>query len=255
MNFRVIIPARYDSARLPGKPLREVAGKPMIQHVYESAVSSEAEQVIIATDDVRIQQAAEAFGATVCMTSSEHRSGTERLAEVIESMQIDDAEIIVNVQGDEPLMPTTCINQAAAALASAPQASVATLCTPIETHHELFDPHIVKLVRDRNNMALYFSRAPIPWHRDEFSTGPDSLPTDNTPYLRHIGLYAYRAGYIRDYVKFATCDLERAESLEQLRVMYYGGRIVCIETFEVPGPGVDTEADLEKVEAIFDDGM
>ncbi len=255
MDFRVIIPARYESTRLPGKPLREVAGKPMIQHVYESAGKSEAVQVIIATDDARIQQAAENFGATVCMTSPEHRSGTERLAEVIQNLQIDDEDIIVNVQGDEPLMPTTCINQAAAALASAPQANVATLCTPIESHHELFDPHIVKVVRDRNNMALYFSRAVIPWHRDDFATEPDSLPADKTPYYRHIGLYAYRAGYLREYVKFAACQLEQAESLEQLRVLYHGGRIVCIETFEVPGPGVDTEADLEKVMAIFDDGM
>jgi 3-deoxy-manno-octulosonate cytidylyltransferase (CMP-KDO synthetase) len=119
----------------------------------------------------------------------------------------------------------------------------------------LFDPHIVKVVRDRNNMALYFSRAAIPWHRDDFATEPDSLPADKTPYYRHIGLYAYRAGYLRDYVKFAACELEQAESLEQLRVLYHGGRIVCIETFEVPGPGVDTEADLEKVVAIFDDGM
>jgi 3-deoxy-manno-octulosonate cytidylyltransferase (CMP-KDO synthetase) len=255
LNFRVIIPARYESTRLPGKPLLEVVGKPMIQHVYESATNSEAEQVIIATDDARIQQAAEAFGATVCLTSSEHRSGTERLAEVIEILQIDDADIIVNVQGDEPLMPTSCINQAAAALASAPQAKVGTLCTPIVSHHELFDPHIVKVVRDRNNMALYFSRAPIPWHRDEFSPEPDSLPADNTPYFRHIGLYAYRAGYIKEYINLAESELERAESLEQLRVLHHGEQIACIEAFEVPGPGVDTEADLEKVVAIFDDGM
>jgi len=255
MNFRIIIPARYESTRLPGKPLREVAGKPMIQHVFESAMSSEAGQVIIATDDARIQQAAEAFDATVCMTSSEHRSGTERLAEVIETMQIDDDDIIVNVQGDEPLMPTVCINQAAVALASAPQASVATLCTPITSHHELFDPHIVKVVRDRNNMALYFSRAPIPWHRDDFSFEPENLPSDNTPYFRHIGLYAYRAGYVREYVNLAVSELERAESLEQLRVLHHGERVVCIEAFEVPGPGVDTEADLEKVVALFDDGM
>ncbi len=255
MDFRVIIPARYESTRLPGKPLREVAGKPMIQHVYESASNSEAAQVIIGTDDERIQKAVESFGASVCMTSSEHRSGTERLAEVIETLHIDDEEIIVNVQGDEPLMPTSCINQAAVALASAPQASVGTLCTPITSHHELFDPHIVKVVRDRNNMALYFSRAPIPWHRDEFSPAPDSLPSDNTPYFRHIGVYAYRAGYIREYVNLAPCDLEQAEALEQLRVLYHGDRIACIETFEVPGPGVDTEADLDKVVALFDDGM
>ena len=255
MSFRVIIPARYESTRLPGKPLREVAGKPMIQHVHECATNSESEQVIIATDDARIQQAAEAFGALVCMTSTEHRSGTERLAEVIETMHIDDADIIVNVQGDEPLMPTMCINQVATALANTPQANVATLCTPIHTHHELFDSHIVKVVRDNNDMALYFSRAPIPWHREEFNDEPDGLPSDQTPYYRHIGLYAYRAGYIREYVKLAACKLEQAESLEQLRVLYHGGRIVCVEAHEVPGPGVDTEADLEKVVALFDDGM
>lgn len=255
MSFRVIIPARYESTRLPGKPLRDMAGKPMIQHVHECASNSDSEQVIIATDDARIQQAAESFGAIVCMTSTEHRSGTERLAEVIETMHIDDADIIVNVQGDEPLMPTICINQVATALANTPQANVATLCTPINSHDQLFDPHIVKVVRDSNDMALYFSRAPIPWHREEFSVGPDSLPSDNTPYYRHIGLYAYRAGYIREYVKLAACDLEQAESLEQLRVLYHGGRIVCVEAHEVPGPGVDTEADLEKVVALFDDGM
>jgi 3-deoxy-manno-octulosonate cytidylyltransferase (CMP-KDO synthetase) len=255
LSFRVIIPARYESTRLPGKPLRDMAGKPMIQHVHERASSSESQQVIIATDDVRIQQAAEAFGAIVCMTSTEHRSGTERLAEVIETMHIDDADIIVNVQGDEPLMPTICINQVATALANTPEANVATLCTPINSHDQLFDPHVVKVVRDSNDMALYFSRAPIPWHREEFSAGPDSLPSDNTPYYRHIGLYAYRAGYIREYVTLAACDLEQAESLEQLRVLYHGGRIVCVEAHEVPGPGVDTEADLEKVVALFDDGM
>lgn len=255
MSFRVIIPARYESTRLPGKPLREVAGKPMIQHVHECAVNSDSEQVIIATDDTRIQDVAESFGAIVCMTSTEHRSGTERLAEVIETMHIDNTDIIVNVQGDEPLMPTICINQVAIALANTPEANVATLCTPINSHDQLFDPHIVKVVRDSNDMALYFSRAPIPWHREEFSTGPDSLPSDNTPYYRHIGLYAYRAGYIREYVKLATCALEQAESLEQLRVLYHGGHIVCVEAHEVPGPGVDTEADLEKVVALFDDGM
>lgn len=255
MGFRIIIPARYQSTRLPGKPLRELAGKPIIQHVYECAVSSDAEQVIIATDDERIQQVAEGFGANVCMTSTEHRSGTERLAEVIQTTHIDDADIIVNVQGDEPLMPPTCIKQVATALANTPQANVATLCTPINNHDDLFDPHIVKVVRDSNNMALYFSRAPIPWHREEFTTAPDRLPVDNTPYYRHIGLYAYRAGYIREYVKLAACDIEQAESLEQLRVLYHGGRIVCVEAEEVPGPGVDTEADFEKVVALFDDGM
>lgn len=255
MSFRVIIPARYESTRLPGKPLREMAGKPMIQHVYECASRSDAAQVIIATDDARIQQAAEGFGATVCMTSTTHRSGTERLAEVIETLGVAENDIIVNVQGDEPLMPTMCINQVAAALADTPDANVATLCTPITTHHQLFDPHVVKVVRDTQNMALYFSRAPIPWHREEFSTEPDSLPSDHTPYLRHIGLYAYRAGYVQEYVKLTACDLELAESLEQLRVLYHGGRIVCVEAEAIPGPGVDTEEDLAMVIELFDDGM
>jgi 3-deoxy-manno-octulosonate cytidylyltransferase (CMP-KDO synthetase) len=251
MGFRVIIPARYASTRLPGKPLREIAGRTLLQYVYECAQRSAAGQVIIATDDEQIRDAAAGFGADVCMTSAEHRSGTERLAEVVDSLAVPPDEIIVNLQGDEPLMPVSCLNQVAAALAEHPRAVVSTLCAPLTDPDELFDPHIVKVVRDRENFALYFSRAPIPWHRDEFGLNRNRLPTDGTIFLRHIGLYAYRAKYIKEYVRLDHCSLERAESLEQLRVLWHGGQIIVPETTEIPGPGVDTEADLEKVAAIL----
>ena len=252
MGFRVIIPARHASTRLPGKPLREIAGRPMLQHVYDCARRSKAGDVIIATDDDRIRDTAEGFGATVCLTSAEHRSGTERLAEVVDELAIPDEEIIVNLQGDEPLMPVACINQVAEALASHPAAMVSTLCVPITDPDELFDPHVVKVVRNREGYALYFSRAPVPWHRAEFDTGRTRLPDDGTVFLRHIGLYGYRAGYIKEYVRQEHCALERAESLEQLRVLWHGGRIIVPEALEIPGPGVDTEADLEKVAALFE---
>jgi len=249
MDYRIVIPARYESTRLPGKPLRELAGKPMIQHVYECARRSGAGQVVIATDDARIRQAAEAFGATVCMTAASHRSGTERLAEAVAQLGLAADDIVVNLQGDEPLMPSVCLDQVARALAAHPAASMATLCTPLQEPAELFDPHVVKVVRDVNDMALYFSRAPVPWHRDEFRHSPTVLPQDGTPLLRHIGLYAYRAGYIERYLALPHSPLEAAESLEQLRVLWHGDGIVVPEAEAVPGPGVDTEADLAKVAA------
>ncbi len=251
MTFSIVIPARYASTRLPGKPLLPLNGKPMLQHVYERACASQADQVIIATDDQRIGHAAEQFGAIVCMTAETHRSGTERIAEVIEQRNIPDDEIIVNLQGDEPLMPAICLDQVAKALAEAGDASVSTLCAPIETAHELFDPHIVKVVRDANDYALYFSRAPIPWHRDEYVSTRDVLPSDGTPYFRHIGLYAYRASYIKEYISSPVCPLEKAESLEQLRVLWHSHRIIVPLAVETPGPGIDTEADLQKVERLL----
>ncbi|MCG6935160.1 MAG: 3-deoxy-manno-octulosonate cytidylyltransferase [Proteobacteria bacterium] len=253
MGFRVIIPARHASTRLPGKPLREIAGRAMLQHVYACAQRSAAGQVIIATDDDRIREAATGFGATVCMTSAEHRSGTERLAEVVETLAIPEDDVIVNLQGDEPLMPVSCLNQVAEALAEHPGAVVSTLCAPLTDPDELFDPHIVKVVRDQAGYALYFSRAPIPWHRAEFDRNRTRLPADGTVFLRHIGLYAYRAGYLKEYTRMEHCDLEQAESLEQLRVLWHGGRIIVPEATEIPGPGVDTEADLEKVAALLTD--
>jgi len=251
MAFSIVIPARYASTRLPGKPLLPINGKPMLQHVYERACASDAHQVIIATDDQRIQQAAEQFGATVCLTAGTHRSGTERIAEVIDKHNVAEDEVIVNLQGDEPLMPAICLNQVADALAGAADASISTLCAPIDTAHELFDPHIVKVVRDANDYALYFSRAPIPWHRDEYVSTQDVLPSDGTPYFRHIGLYAYRAAYIKEYLRSPVCPLENAEALEQLRTLWHGHRIIVPLAAEMPGPGIDTEADLQKVEKLL----
>lgn len=250
MAFRVVIPARYAASRLPGKPLLPLAGRPMIAHVHDCARRSGAQTVIVATDDARIAQAARDFGADVRMTADTHRSGTDRLAEVVAAEGWADDTIVVNLQGDEPLMPPACIRQVAEALAAHPEADVATLCTPVHHPAELFDPHVVKVVRDAADHALYFSRAPIPWHRDEFAGDPDTLPAD-TPFLRHIGLYAYRAGYLRDYVTAAPAPLERAESLEQLRVLWHGGRIVVPVAEAIPGPGVDTPDDLARVERIL----
>ncbi|UCE89318.1 MAG: 3-deoxy-manno-octulosonate cytidylyltransferase [Pseudomonadota bacterium] len=252
MGFRIIIPARYASTRLPGKPLREIAGRPMIQHVYERAHASAASEVVIATDDARIRQAAEAFGARVCMTSPDHTSGTERLAEAVDLCGCADDEIVVNLQGDEPRMPAACLDQVAGELQSRSDARVATLCTAIAEADEVFDPNVVKVVRDANGYALYFSRAPIPWHRERFAESHESIAGREEPYWRHIGLYAYRAGYIKEYAGLAPCDLERTESLEQLRVLWHGGRIAVAEAVRVPPPGVDSEEDLQRAEAAME---
>ena len=250
MGFRVVIPARHAASRLPGKPLLPLAGRPMLAHVHDCALRSGAQTVIVATDDMRIERAARDFGAEVRMTAETHRSGTDRLAEVVATEGWAEESIVVNLQGDEPLIPPACIRQVAEALAAHPEADVATLCTPIRHPAELFDPHVVKVVRDAAEHALYFSRAPIPWHRDEFAGDPDTLPAD-TPFLRHIGLYAYRAGFLRDYVAAEPAPLEVAESLEQLRVLWHGGRIVVPVAVAIPGPGVDTPDDLAKVERIL----
>jgi len=248
MEFSVVIPARFAASRLPGKPLLEIAGRPMIHHVHERAQESGAQTVVIATDDARVQTAAEDFGAQVCMTSSEHRSGTDRLAEVVDLLALADDAIVVNLQGDEPLMPPALIHQVAENLAAQPMASMATLCSRIDSAEELFDPHAVKVVMDVEGMALYFSRAAIPWDRDAFATSTEHLPARSEHY-RHIGLYAYRAGFLRQYVAWPSCHLEAMESLEQLRVLWHGHRIHCAEAVQTPPPGVDTEADLERVRA------
>lgn len=250
MGFTVIIPARYASTRLPGKPLLALAGRPMIQHVYERALDSGADRVMIATDDKRIGDAAHAFGADVVMTSATHPSGTDRLAEVIELRGIGDDEIIVNLQGDEPLMPAALVRQVAGNLHRHQQASVSTLCQPITTAAELFDPHVVKVVCDVNGMALMFSRAAVPWDRDAFSVTLTELP-ERSLHFRHIGLYAYRAGFVRRYVQWPPCALEQVESLEQLRVLWNGYAIHVAIASEVPGHGVDTESDLRRVEQLL----
>jgi 3-deoxy-manno-octulosonate cytidylyltransferase (CMP-KDO synthetase) len=238
----VIIPARYESTRLPGKALADIHGKPLIQWVYELACRSRAERVLIATDDERIRRAADGFGAEVCMTSSSHQSGTDRIAEVVRTLDIDDEELIVNLQGDEPLMPPTLIDQVAETLLSHDQAVMATAAHGIRAAKDYLDPNVVKVVTDAQGYALYFSRAAIPWHRDAMSAGaPPAIPGQ-----RHIGLYVSRAGFVRTYTSWSPCPLEQAEALEQLRILWHGERIAVCEAHEEPGPGVDTPADLER---------
>ncbi|VFN01858.1 MAG: 3-deoxy-manno-octulosonate cytidylyltransferase (CMP-KDO synthetase) [Candidatus Kentron sp. G] len=262
MDFTVVIPARYASTRLSGKPLIEIAGKPMIEHVHARALASGATRVIIATDDERIRTAAMGFGARVCMTSPAHGSGTERIAEVVAVLKEPDHGIIVNVQGDEPLLPPGLVRQAAKGLAEHPDSDVATLCEPITDAKTLFDPAAVKVVMDKDGFALYFSRAPIPWDRDRFANRPDSLPPEDvhgavhgTVYYRHIGIYAYRASFLRGYAERPRCALERVEALEQLRVLYDGGKIHVARASEPPGLGVDTPEDLMEVRRIFETGV
>ncbi|WP_314878844.1 3-deoxy-manno-octulosonate cytidylyltransferase [Haemophilus parahaemolyticus] len=249
MSFTVIIPARYASSRLPRKPLADIAGKPMIQHVWEKAQQAGANRVIIATDHEEIEQVAKTFGAEVCMTSTEHNSGTERLAEVIEKMAIADDEIIVNVQGDEPLIPPVIIQQVAQNLAQN-QVNMATLAVKLETKEELFNPNCVKVVTDQKGMALYFSRAAIPFARDHFADCNDAFIASQS-YLRHIGIYAYRAKFVNQYIRWQPTVLEKLESLEQLRALWYGEKIHVELAKEAPQVGVDTLEDLERVRQIL----
>lgn len=250
MDFKIVIPARYASSRLPGKPLLDIGGKPMLQRVYENACASQASAVVIATDDRRIQEAADGFGAKVCMTAATHRSGTDRIAEVVRAMAWPDDAIVVNVQGDEPGMPPSLADQVALDMETHQRADITTLSTPIKDLNQLFDPNVVKVVTDAAGYALYFSRAPIPWHRDEFARQDRTLPQDTT-FARHIGLYAYRAGYLDRYINLPPSVLEQAESLEQLRVLSHGGCIHVSEAEQEPGQGIDTAADLESVRRLF----
>lgn len=243
MKFSVIIPARYGSSRLPGKPLLDIGGKPMVAHVWERARESGAERVLVATDDERIREAVTGLGAEVCMTRADHTSGTDRLAEVAEQLQLDDDEIVVNLQGDEPQMPAELIRQVATDMDTHPDASVTTLYQPIVEQRDLFDPNAVKVVTDEAGYALYFSRAPIPWDRDNFSDQQQGQPTRH---YRHIGLYAYRAGFLHRYTQWPASPIEQMESLEQLRVLWKGEKIHLSEATQDPGHGIDTEADLER---------
>lgn len=250
MKFSVVIPARFASTRLPGKPLLDIGGKPMIQHVYERALESGAERVVIATDEPKIESVAKAFGAQVCMTAAHHRSGTERLSEVVQLLALGADEIVVNLQGDEPLMPPQLVRQVAQNLGSHPLAAVATLAESIHSATELFDPNVVKVVSDEQGYALYFSRAPIPWNRDAFALTTAELP-EETHYLRHIGLYAYRAGFINEYISWPVCPLESIESLEQLRVLWHGHKIHLAVAQVASVAGVDTARDLERVRQLL----
>jgi len=241
MSFRVVIPARYDSSRLPGKALLPLAGKPMLQWVHERACSAHAAEVIVATDDERIAHAARGFGAQVAMTARTHVSGTDRIAEVAGSRGWSDSDIVVNVQGDEPLIPPAVIDQVAQLLAANPRADMATLAARIDQLADFNDPNVVKVACDVGGRALYFSRAPIPWNRDS--------PTVLTPAsLRHIGIYAYRVGALRRLAGFPASRLAQIERLEQLRALENGLEIRVALALERPLADVNTAADLERAE-------
>ena len=244
--FRVVIPARYASTRLPGKPLRVVAGRTLLEHVYRRSVDSGADEVRIATDDERIVAACAKFGARADMTATTHASGTDRIAEVAAREQWDESQIVVNVQGDEPLLPPTLVRQVAELLEAHTVAGVGTLATPIESLAEFLDPHVVKVAVARTGLALYFSRAPIPWSRDGAGAGLASQ-TQFGGALRHLGLYAYRVGALKRLSALPPSALEQVEKLEQLRALDNGIGIAVGLARERPGPGVDTEADLAAV--------
>jgi len=247
MAIRVVIPARMASTRLPNKVLADIAGKPMVQHVYEQAIKSQADSVVIATDHVEVKQAAEAFGADVCMTREDHPSGTSRIAEVVEQQRYQDNDVIINVQGDEPLLPFELIDQVAQLSQATPEAAVATLSEPMSKVADVLGSHDVKVVTDKDGFALYFSRAPIPFDVKRF---PESLD-DDFVYQRHVGLYAYRATFLKHYTELEASPLEKLESLEQLRVLWHGKKIIVGHAVKSSGVAVDTPEDLEKVRSRF----
>ena len=254
LAFRVVIPARHASQRLPGKPLLPIAGRPMIEHVWRNAIESGAEEVLVATDDARIAAAVEGFGGRALMTSPDHASGTDRLAEVAQRLGWAGDDVVVNLQGDEPCVPGALLRQVAAALHARPAAGIATVATPITEARELFDANAVKVVLDDHGMASYFSRAPIPWVRGLFDGAlagdVPSLPAD-VPFLRHLGIYGYRAATLGRVAAAPGRASERAEALEQLRALALGIRIHVSVIAQAPGPGVDTEADLAHVERVL----
>ncbi|WP_300435718.1 3-deoxy-manno-octulosonate cytidylyltransferase [Zoogloea sp.] len=251
MPFKIVIPARHASSRLPGKPLLDIAGKPMILRVLERALDAGADEVWVATDHPGIAGVVEKAGGKVIVTSAEHPSGTDRLAEVATRLGWSDDTIVVNVQGDEPLIPPQLIDDVAAKLAADTEAAIATACHPLESAEEFFNPNVVKLVMDARGRALYFSRAAIPWARDAFATDRSALPA-NLPAYRHIGLYAYRAGFLKRYSSLAPSPLEQWEALEQLRAMAHGYPIQVMVLDHAPPAGVDTAEDLERVRRVFD---
>ncbi len=248
--FKVVIPARYGSTRLPGKPLLDIAGKPMIEHVCQRALEADAQQVVVATDDERIFSAVKRLGMDVVMTDPDHQSGTERIAEVARILNWHDEDVVVNLQGDEPLIPPAYINQVAVALAGQQSAGMATLAAEIFDHEEIFNPNAVKVVLDQSGYALYFSRAAIPWDRARF---PDDIKSDSLqlPYLRHIGMYAYNVDFLHRYCDWQPSPLETVESLEQLRVLWQGEKILVHKVEKTPEAGVDTRDDLTRVAKII----
>jgi 3-deoxy-manno-octulosonate cytidylyltransferase (CMP-KDO synthetase) len=247
VRFKVVIPARYGSTRLPGKPLLPIAGRPMIEHVCERAREAGADEIVVATDDDRICQAVRALGIEAVMTCADHQSGTERIAEVAAQRGWAGGDIIVNLQGDEPLIDPVYLREAAVVLAGQQQAGIATLAAEIHDCEELFNPNAVKVVLNRHGYALYFSRAPIPWDRDGFAGGRKHL-SGRMPYYRHIGMYAYTVDFLRRYCGWEASDLEKTESLEQLRILWQGEAIAVKVVDKVPPAGVDTFEDLQRVE-------
>jgi|SRR5215469_10598773 len=246
MRFTVVIPARYGARRLPGKPLADVAGQPLILRVCERAKKSGAQRIVVATDDARVETVCRGAGMDVEITKASHASGTDRIAEVAERRRWDEDEIVVNLQGDEPLMPPADIEQVASLLHSHGEAEISTLCTPIHSLREFLDPNIVKVVADQEGRALYFSRAPIPWNREGARSGLNSQQQFQGS-LRHIGIYAYRVGALKRLAAAAASELELLEKLEQLRALSLGMVIAVDVAREVPGPSVDTPQDLERV--------
>ena len=253
MGVRVVIPARYASTRLPGKPLADIAGQPMIVRVAAAARRAQSDGVWVAADDERIIAAVRQHGFDAVMTREDHASGTDRIAEVADRLQWDDADIVVNVQGDEPLLEPSLVEAVASALRGHPDAAMATAAHPLMTPDDFFGTNVVKVVCDSRGRALYFSRAPIPWDRDRFADRRDVLPAD-LPAQRHIGLYAYRVSFLRRFGQLAVSPLERCESLEQLRALWHGYQIQVVSIDHAPAPGVDTAEDLERVRRLFDAG-
>jgi len=243
--YHIVIPARYNSSRFPGKPLQIINDKTMLEHVYQVAKKSSAISIVIATDDKRIAKVAETFCDQVLMTSDRHQSGTDRLAEVCQIKKWQADEIVVNLQGDEPLTPPELLHQVANNLHIKKSASIATLSTPLTHIEEINDPNIVKVVADVEGFAMYFSRAPIPFDRDAKTVHLNRL------YQRHLGIYAYRVGFLNEYSQLVQCDVEMFEKLEQLRAMYYGHKIHIEPALSLPGPGIDTPEDLQKIHSLL----
>ena len=249
-EFVVVIPARYASSRLPGKPLADIAGKPMVVHVADRAREAGAQEVIVATDDLRIREAVVKHGHAAMMTRPDHASGTDRIAEVAIARSWPDDLVVVNVQGDEPRIPSALVRSVAQQLLEHRDAAIATACHEIHSAAEMFDPNAVKVVLDKQGYAAYFSRAPIPYARDAFRSDTSRLPP-GLPVYRHLGLYAYRCSFLRIYSTLAPAAIEQFESLEQLRALWHGYRISVAVTDQAPEPGVDTPEDLEKMRRAF----
>jgi len=253
MAFTVLIPARYASTRLPGKPLADIAGKPMVVRVAERAKESAAARVVVATDNAMVRDACARHGIAVCMTREDHPTGTDRLSEAAAALGLADDEIVVNVQGDEPLLDPALMNRMAVLLRDRRDAAIATACHPITDAAEAFAPNVVKVVLDARGYAMYFSRATIPWARDAFAVSREVLPAGMSIY-RHYGLYAYRTSFLRAYPHLAPSPVERIEALEQLRALWHGFRIAVDVTHGTPAPGIDTPEDLARVQKLYESG-